>query len=126
MNTCIIAIGSNINAESNIAEMLKLLNKKVTVLQVSKMVKTKPIGITEQNDFINGAVKVETEFDYQKLKLTLKQIEDELGRDRLQEKFGPRSIDLDILVFNDEITDPDFYTRDFLRDSAKELGFIAY
>jgi len=46
-----------------------------------------------------------------------------MGRDRSQEKFGPRNIDLDILIWNNAIVDPDYYTRDFLRNSAAELGF---
>jgi 2-amino-4-hydroxy-6-hydroxymethyldihydropteridine diphosphokinase len=50
-------------------------------------------------------------------------LEDWMGRDRSQKKFGPRNIDLDILIWNDAIVDPDYYTRDFLRKSAAELGY---
>jgi 2-amino-4-hydroxy-6-hydroxymethyldihydropteridine diphosphokinase len=57
------------------------------------------------------------------LSLYLKMLEDLMGRDRSQEKFGPRNIDLDILIWNNTIVDPDYYTRDFLRNSAAELGF---
>jgi len=53
----------------------------------------------------------------------LKQLEDRMGRDRSQKKFGPRNIDLDILIWNNTVIDPDYYTRDFLRNSAAELGF---
>jgi len=59
----------------------------------------------------------------EKLSLYLKMLEDQMGRDRSQEKFGPRNIDLDILIWNNAIVDPDYYTRDFLRNSAAELGF---
>ena len=126
MNTCIIAVGSNIAAENNIEKMLKLLAEKVEVLEVSTMIKTKPIGITDQDDFTNGAVKIKTDLDFENLNVVLKEIEDQLGRDRSTPKFGPRNIDLDILVFNDKVTDTDYYSRDFLRHSAKELGFIAH
>jgi 2-amino-4-hydroxy-6-hydroxymethyldihydropteridine diphosphokinase len=57
------------------------------------------------------------------LSLFLKDLEDQMGRDRSQPKFGPRNIDLDILIWNNKVVDPDYYTRDFLRTSAAELGF---
>jgi 7,8-dihydro-6-hydroxymethylpterin-pyrophosphokinase len=46
-----------------------------------------------------------------------------MGRDRSQKKFGPRNIDLDVLTWNGEIVDPDYYTREYLRISAADLGF---
>ncbi len=123
MNNCIIGIGSNIDADLNIQEMLKLLASDVEIVQVSTMIQTKPIGITEQADFTNGAVLIRTDKDVKALKSYLKKLEDKMGRDRTQKKFGPRNIDLDILIWNDTIIDPDYYTRDFLRNSAAELGF---
>ncbi len=123
MNSCIIGIGSNIEADKNIPEMLKLLEPDVTIIQISQMVQTKPIGITEQADFTNGAVLISTEMDLETLSSFLKSLEDKMGRDRSHKKFGPRNIDLDILVWNNTVIDPDYYTRDFLRNSAAELGF---
>lgn len=123
MNDCIIGIGSNIEADRNIPEMLRLLAAKVEIVQVSQLVQTKPIGIAEQADYTNGAVLVRTEMSLKKLSLYLKMLEDQMGRDRSPEKLGPRNIDLDILIWNDTIVDPDYYTRDFLRNSAAELGF---
>lgn len=123
MNDCIIGIGSNIEADRNITEMLRLLAAKVEIVQVSEMVQTKPIGITEQADYTNGAVRIRTEMSLETLSLYLKMLEDQMGRDRSQKKFGPRNIDLDILIWNNAIVDPDYYTRDFLRNSAAELGF---
>lgn len=125
MNTCIIGIGSNIQAEENIPRALQLLAPDLKVLQVSEMVKTKPIGFTDQNEFTNGAVKIQTNWSLQELNKYLKKVEDLMGRDRSQIKFGPRCIDLDILIWNNTIIDQDYYTRDFLRQSAAELGFIA-
>lgn len=125
MNTCIIGIGSNIDAERNIAQALQLIGKSCTILQTSSMQKTKPIGYTAQNDFTNGAVKIETNWSQQELNLYLKDVEDQLGRDRTQHKYGPRTIDLDLMVWNGLLIDQDYYTRDFLRQSAAELGFHA-
>lgn len=123
MNICIIGIGSNIEADKNIPEMLKLLGTEVEIVQVSEMVQTKPIGISEQPDYTNGAVRIVTEMNLEDLSAFLKQLEDRMGRDRTQKKFGPRNIDLDILIWNNAIVDPDYYTRTFLRNSAAELGF---
>lgn len=123
MNDCIIGIGSNIDANRNIAEMLGLLGKEVEIVQVSEMVQTKPIGIADQPDYTNGAVRIMTVMNLDELSVFLKALEDRMGRDRTQPKFGPRNIDLDILIWNNTIIDQDFYTRDFLRNSAAELGF---
>jgi 2-amino-4-hydroxy-6-hydroxymethyldihydropteridine diphosphokinase len=123
MNDCIIGIGSNIEAEKNIPEMLRILAEKVKIVQVSELVQTKPIGITEQADYTNGAVRIRTAMKLETLSSYLKRLEDRLGRDRSQQKFGPRNIDLDILIWNNAVIDPDYYTRDFLRNSATELGF---
>ena len=120
-NTVIIGIGSNIEAEINIQKMLKILQAKVEVLRVSHFLKTKPIGIVDQPDFINGAVKIITKLDQAELNTILKNIEDEMGRDRSNPRFGPRCIDWDIAVWNDERVDHDYYTRDFLKKSVDEL-----
>ena len=117
----IIGIGTNIDPEKNISSMIKILEKEVKVVKVSSLMKTKPIGIKNQPDFTNGAVKLKTPFDKQELTLLLKSIEDRLGRDRTVAKFGPRTIDLDLVVWDGEIVDEDYYTRDFLRKSVEEI-----
>ena len=102
--------------------MLNILVADCLNVRVSELVWTKPIGIEEQPDFMNGAVSVETDMEQAKFKLYLKSIEDQLGRDRNLPKFGPRTMDLDIVVWNGEIIDNDFYIRDFLRKSIESLG----
>ena len=124
MNDCIIGIGSNIGADYHIPEMLKLLASHVQIVQVSQLVQTKPIGITEQPDYTNGAVRILTDMEKEELSFFLKQLEDQMGRDRSQKKYGPRNIDLDILIWNNQVVDPDYFTREFLRKSAGELGFV--
>lgn len=121
MNDCIIGIGSNINPENNIPESLALLEQHAEIIAVSSWVKTAPIGITNQNDFINGAVRIRTALSKDDLFICLKKIEDKLGRDRSLPKFGPRTIDLDIIVWNKIIIDNDYYTRDFMKNAVNEL-----
>ncbi len=101
--------------------MLNLLGREVEILKVSEMVQTKPIGIDNQPDFTNGAVKISTVLNRQDLNLLLKSIEDKLGRDRTVAKLGPSTIDLDIVVWNGEIVDPDYFTRDYLKYSVDQL-----
>lgn len=121
MNEAIIGIGSNIEAEKNISQMLEILKTKVEVQKVSSMIKTKPIGIENQADFTNGAVRVQTIYTQTELNQLLKDIEDQMGRDRSAPKFGPRCIDLDILVWNRKIIDEDYHSRDFLQKSVLEI-----
>lgn len=121
MNEVIIGIGSNIDAELNISKMLEILKHEVDVLKVSSFVRTKPIGIINQPDYTNGAVKINTTYNREELRTVLKKIEDDLGRNRNTPKFGPRCMDLDIVVWNHEIVDEDYYTRDFLRNSVDEV-----
>ena len=121
MNECIIGIGSNIDAENNIAKILELLAEKVHVIRVSSLIQTKPVGISNQPDFTNGAVKIQTNLSETGLKKLLRRLEDSMGRDRSQPKFGPRCIDLDIVVWNGKIVDPDYHTRNFLKSSVDEI-----
>ncbi len=121
MNEVIIGIGSNLDAENNIRRALEILGDKFELLKVSEFIKTKPIGIAEQPDFTNGAAKIRTTENQNNLEQLLKQIEDQMGRDRSVPKFGPRCIDLDIVVWNGEIVDADYYTRDFLQKSVQEI-----
>lgn len=121
MNTVILSIGSNIEAETNITQMLKILKAKVEILKLSSLIKTKPIGIENQAEFTNGAVKIQTTLNEVELNQVLKAIENQMGRDRTAPKFGPRCIDLDIVAWNGEIVDEDYYTRDFLQKSVKEI-----
>ena len=125
IHECIIGIGSNIDPEQNIATALFYLRMEHELISVSSLVKTSPIGIPEQPDFLNGAVKVLTVKDNVEFKNYLKSVEDRLKRDRTAPKFGPRTIDLDIIIWDGEIIDQDYYSRDFLKSAVDEiLGLI--
>ena len=121
MNECIIGVGSNIEPRKNIALMLTLLQEKVHLDSVSDWVKTAPIGITDQPDFVNGAVRIRTPMNWLQLNNTLKLLEDKMGRDRSAPKYGSRVIDLDIIVWNGLVVDDDYYHRTFLRNCVDQL-----
>ena len=119
--TCIVGLGSNIDPEENIRRARELLQKEFRVLGESRFVQTAPVGYTDQADFINGAVHIETDLELEALKARLKDLERQLGRKRSKIKSGPRTIDLDVVIYSGEIIDPDFYKRDFLKNSVLEL-----
>ena len=117
----VIGLGSNIDPEANLEQAVLELKSRFKVSKRSQWTRTKPIGIQDQPDFYNGALLMETELEQQSLKKELKQLEDILGRDRSLPKFGPRTIDLDILIWNKKVVDEDYYERDFLRKGVEEI-----
>ncbi len=121
MNTVIIGLGSNINPGTNIEKARALLGEKFRILAESQFIKTKPLGPLKQPNFLNGAVLAVTPLDYDALRAKLKEIEKKMGRIVQIKNFGPRTIDLDILVWNNKVVDPDLYERDFLRKSVLQL-----
>ena len=123
MNTAILGLGSNIEPQKNIHLAKKILSEKFKVLNESKFVSTKPVGIVDQPDFINGALLVQTQADYDELRSCLKDIECQLGRSHDSVKsYGPRTMDIDILVWNDTVIDRDFYEREFVKNFVLELS----
>ena len=118
---CIIGLGSNIDPEHNIAAALFFIRSDHKLVSISGMVQTAPIGIVEQPDFTNGAARVTTNMELADFRNYLKIIEDQLNRDRTLPKYGPRTIDLDIVVWDGEIIDKDYDERDFLRRVVAEI-----
>jgi len=121
MNNVILSIGSNIDADRNIAKALMLLSEDVKIVKQASVLVTSPIGITNQPEFSNSAVLIQTTLDQEALNQLLKTVENRCGRDRTRPKFGPREIDLDILIWNGQVVDSDYDSRDFLRQLAAEL-----
>jgi len=98
-----IGIGSNLgdklhHCEKAISEILKIDRHKL--LAKSSFFKTQPLGYTSQDWFVNGAIKIETDLEPLDLLQALKTIESRLGRTETF-RWGPRTIDLDILFFDD-------------------------
>ena len=120
-NEVVIALGSNIDPKANLELAVLELKSKFKVSKQSRWIRTKPIGVLDQPDFYNGALLLETKLGLDSLKQELKNVEDLMGRDRSLPKFGPRVIDLDILIWNGEIIDNDYYERDFLRKGVEEI-----
>jgi len=97
-----IGIGSNMGdkarrCEEAISEILNVDNH--TLLAKSSFYKTQPVGYTAQDWFVNGVIKIETDLEALDLLRALKTIENHLGRIETF-RWGPRVIDLDLLIFD--------------------------
>jgi 2-amino-4-hydroxy-6-hydroxymethyldihydropteridine diphosphokinase len=105
-----LSFGSNIgDRAANLCDAISRLETLGRVLAISSYYETEPVGVTDQPWFLNCAVEFETNQAPQQLMRSLLQIEREMGRRRVQKK-GPRSIDIDILLFDDEVVDRDDLT----------------
>lgn len=125
-----LAVGSNIEPEEHIPAALRRLGRSERVTGISTFYCTAAIGRPEQPAFLNGVWRIETTTAPRALKFdVLRSIEAELGRIRDRDKYAPRTIDLDILLYGDlvmveadlRIPDPDLRSRPFLAVPLLEL-----
>lgn len=103
-NSAFIGLGTNMgNRYDNMMSAIKLLTSRpeIQLVNSSSIYETDPVGYEEQDLFLNMVVEIQTAFGALQLLETCMKIELELGRKR-KEKWGPRTIDLDILTFNQE------------------------
>lgn len=98
-----IGIGTNIgDKKNNIIKALGELSKFNIIKKISKLYKSKAWGYKEQDDFFNIAIKIETDFNPFELLNNLKKIEEAIGREK-SFRWGPRIIDLDILLYENRV-----------------------
>ena len=119
------------NREENLNRALKLIGKVhgISVARVSAFRNTQPVGGPPQADFLNAVAEVETGLPPRQLLEKLQEIENALGRER-KERWGPRTIDLDIILLGDTvIDDPDLtiphplmHQREFVLEPLCELA----
>ena len=121
MNQVIIGVGSNIDPDKNICLARDIIKSNFYWLSETPPVKTKAIGDSKAADYLNCCYFIETKLQISELKKKLVDIENQLGRIRNTEIIQPRSIDLDIVIWNEKVVDEDFYSRDFLRKAVLEL-----
>jgi 2-amino-4-hydroxy-6-hydroxymethyldihydropteridine diphosphokinase len=130
MNDAYLALGSNIDPERNLPEAVLRLRKLGRVKAVSSVWQSVAVGSVPQPDYLNAVVRLETALGAAALQDAAHAIEAELGRRRTADKFGPRTIDIDLVLFNREslkigsrrIPDPDIAERPFLAVPLAELA----
>lgn len=127
-----LGLGSNLgDKEANLAHAVELIGQadKITITCQSSLYITAPWGKIDQDEFINQVIAIETELSPLELLQVLQEIEIKLGRLR-NEKWGPRVIDLDILLFGGEIValpelvipHPHLYARLFVLIPLQEIA----
>ena len=100
--TAYIGLGSNLdNPAQQVRKALEHLKNSQAIVNVvcSSLYQTQPLGPSDQPDFINAVVKIETTHYLFGLLEALFEIESKMGRQRTQQQWGPRIIDLDLLLF---------------------------
>lgn len=118
----VIALGSNIgDTKANLDLALALLREAMDVQKVSNYYSTKPVGFTEQPDFLNAVCLIESELPAISLLSMLHGIEKAMGRER-NIKWGPRVIDLDIIQYGELISKAEELTLPHPR--AHERRFV--
>jgi len=102
-----VGIGANLGPrEETLHRAVEVLGRAdgVEVVGVSDLRETDPVGVIDQPPFLNGAVAIETTLPARALLDLLLEIERSLGRVR-GERWGPRIVDLDLLVYGNEVVD---------------------
>lgn len=131
MTRAYVGLGANLGPrEQTLRRAVDLLAAAdgIDVLAVSELRETEPVGVVDQPPFLNGAVALETTLPPRALLDHLLDVERSLGRVRA-ERWGPRLVDLDLLVYGDEVIDepglhvphPRLHERRFALEPLAEL-----
>ena len=125
-----LSLGSNVgDRELQLRDALRRLAVNGRVVAVSSFYETEPVEFTDQAWFLNCVVALETTETPEQLMMALLQIEQQMGRRRIQKK-GPRAIDIDILLFDEAILDspaltiphPAMHQRRFVLEPLAEIA----
>jgi 2-amino-4-hydroxy-6-hydroxymethyldihydropteridine diphosphokinase len=103
----VVAVGANIgNPQEQMEIAVQLLRESTNVVAVSSFYKTAPVGGPDQPDYINAVVLIESELPAMELLSLLHGVEKSLGRERI-ERWGPRTIDLDLIQYGTLLSSAD-------------------
>ncbi|MBI5417078.1 2-amino-4-hydroxy-6-hydroxymethyldihydropteridine diphosphokinase [Candidatus Poribacteria bacterium] len=132
LKTVYLGLGSNLGDRlDNIKQSVSILSDsdKIKILKLSSFFETEPVGYLDQPWFLNCVIKIRTNFSPQELLVFLKNIEKQLKREK-KIRFGPRTIDMDILLYGNEILNskdliiphPRLHERKFVLMPLNELA----
>jgi 2-amino-4-hydroxy-6-hydroxymethyldihydropteridine diphosphokinase len=128
-----VGLGANLgDRERTLREAVDALaaEEGIEVVAVSTLRETEPVGVGEQPRFLNGAVELETTLTARELLDRLLGVEQRFGRVRIREEHGPRTLDLDLLLYGGEVIDepglhvphPRLHERRFVLEPLAELA----
>jgi len=127
MTLAYIAIGSNLSSPlEQVNAAVQALGEipQSRLVKVSAFYRTPPLGPQDQPDYLNAAVVLETSLDAETLLDNTQRIELQQGRQRKAERWGPRTLDLDIMLFGDEVINTDRLTVPHY--DMKNRGFMLW
>ncbi len=131
MARAFIGIGSNIDPAANVRAAIRSLARQTRLVAISTVYLTDALDRPDQPPYYNCVVEIETEAPPGEIKYgLLRNIENELGRKRTQDKFAARTMDLDLIVYGDlvldadgiKLPDPEILERPFLAIPLFELA----
>lgn len=121
MHSVYLLIGSNIQPQKNIQSALSELEEKCLIKECSGIWKTTAYG-SDGPDFLNIVVKIETELQPAEIKSqVITPIETDLKRERFENKNAPRTIDIDIIIYDTEVLDSGLWTKFFIAVPVAQL-----
>ena len=126
MTLAYIGLGSNLGGRES---LIRRAAELIGATRLSEVRETEPWGYEQQPRFLNAVAEVETELPPRRLLDHLLDVEARLGRERIGPKWGPRSIDLDLLLYGDETVDepglvvphPRLLEREFVLEPLADL-----
>jgi len=120
-NLAILLLGSNIDPAVNLKKALELLNCSLLITKSSHIWVTEAVGNKGPN-FLNTAVEVKTSLTSDQLKkMIISPIEISLGRIRTSDKYAPRTIDIDIIIYNGIVIDENLWNKVFIALPVSEI-----
>jgi 2-amino-4-hydroxy-6-hydroxymethyldihydropteridine pyrophosphokinase len=106
-----LSLGSNIQPEENLPKAINLLSERGKILKLSSAWESRAVGSNGPN-FLNACVLFSTQLLYAELKAQVAHpIEAQLGRKRTEDKYAPRTIDIDIILFDNESCNEKFWNQ---------------
>ena len=99
MTLVVFDLGTNIDREASLASALEHLSEHFILRKASSIYRTVPVGMSKQPDFFNVSLEVETDKSVGEIRILTREIEDKMGRNRSGPKYGPRNIDIDIVLY---------------------------
>jgi len=121
VNQALIGLGSNLNPNHNILKALRLLGAHVAICNTSSIYGSPAVG-SSGPDYLNSAVLIETDKTLNNLRGNiLSPIEEQLKRIRSADKYMDRTIDLDVIIYNGSVIDPELWTQAHVALPAAEI-----
>ncbi len=102
MNRALLSLGSNQSPQANLASAVRALRERFGALLLSNVYRTRAVGF-DGGDFLNAGALIETTLEPEALNTWLHALEDAHGRDRNGPRFGDRTLDIDIVLYEDRV-----------------------